>query len=173
MGCFGDLLVKRFGKRPPPEWNKAVLALSDIQLERGMRRILALGSPVPPSLPEFLKLCRVIGFNADLGDRMLSPQLSLDEDAAKFDAWDREANRKLFSYIAHAFQLDPCRWGPPKSAIQAECTKIIVRWKNAWAQDQRESPDYTDMTRSIQFHDCMVRGEAQITAYLKTQETPQ
>jgi hypothetical protein len=86
LGCFGDALLRKFGAQPPQEWVGAIGALNQRQIERGMRRLLFGWKGGPPSLPDFMRLCRTIGGDEfDDGESKL-PALT-HEDSFRGDEW--------------------------------------------------------------------------------------
>jgi hypothetical protein len=161
LGCFGDALLRKFGAQPPQEWVGAIGALKQRQIERGMRRLLFGWKGGPPSLPDFMRLCRTIGGDEfDDGESKL-PALTR-EDSFRGDEWDMAANRYLMGHIAKIMKKDPKRLGRPASVklTQAplkdlqdlgidlhyldangefvENVKRLVTAKNAWAADMRD-----------------------------------
>lgn len=69
----------------------------------------------------------------------------------RVDRWDIAGNTHFLGYITRKFSLDSHAWGPPNSWIQAECTRIAVRHKNAWAQDMREGKGASDQGECIEY----------------------
>lgn len=135
LGCFGESLIRKFGDEPPQEWIAGIASLDEIKLARGMRRLVFSGKPHPPSLPEFLRLCRMVQ-DDEQGE---SPsQYALPNPAGNFDMWDLAANNHLLGYITRRLSKEPRAWGAPNSGEQAAATKLIVRYKHAWAADMRE-----------------------------------
>jgi hypothetical protein len=161
LGCFGDALLRKFGASPPQEWTGAIAHLQDPQIERGMRRLLFGWKGGPPSLPDFMRLCRTIGTDEfDEADSGL-PKLAHDDSFAG-DAWDMVANRYLMGHIATLMKKNPKCFGRPASVklMQAplkdlqdlgidphyldasgelvENVKRLIAAKNAWAVDMRD-----------------------------------
>lgn len=161
LGCFGDALLRKFGKTPPAEWVGGINMLNDAQLERGLRRLVFGGKGHPPSLPEFVRVCRAIGNDEFEEGRDELPKLT-HEDSFKGDAWDMVGNRYLMGHIAKLMKNDPKCLGRTASAklIQAplkdlqelgvdlhyldasgefvENIKLLVTAKNSWAADMRD-----------------------------------
>lgn len=103
--------------------------LNDYQLQQGMRRMLYSGKPHPPTLPEFIKLCRTVGHDDAIPDAQ--PVLTGPaNDGWTGDAWDEAANIHLLGYITRAVK--------DKKAFSPEQTHVLVRYKNAWAAEMRE-----------------------------------
>lgn len=152
VGLFGGESVKRkFGDDPPDEWVGVLAQLSDYQLERGMRRLLRSGKSTPPSLPEFSKLCRSIG-----NDELDEPQLAAlaPPDTWQGDDWAAAANRHLLGYVL--------RQAGERVYYDARSTAVIVKWKNTWAKDMRESEPVPAVEHQKQHWQwCMERAEAE------------
>lgn len=170
MGFFGDSLLRKFDAEPPDEWVAAINALSDFQLERGLKRLLFSWKGAPPNLPDFMRLCRAIGDEFDDGPK---PKALAAPDTWKGDHWDITANIKFWKYITHRLTESYRPWGAAWTEEHAACTRIAVAYKNAWAQDMREYAD--EETGEVgkppqeygdrMFADCMRRAEADIAAY--------
>lgn len=135
-GCFGETLSRKFGDEPPPEWRSAITELNDYQLAQGMRRLKYSGKVHPPSLPEFMKLCRTIGHSDDMSDRVQPstfPQIAHDDE---FDGWALKANQRLLSFVL--------RCATKRRYFDVRMTRILVACKNRWADVMRaagEGPD--------------------------------
>jgi hypothetical protein len=160
VGMFGgDAVRRKFGDAPPAEWVGVLAQISDYQLERGMRRLLASGKANIPSLPEFRKLCVMLAHD-DLDEA--APQgLALPApDTWTGDAWDMSATRHLLAHILRQMQLKRC-YDPRE-------TKILVSYKNAWARDMREEADSNREVPVERQRKCwdetMQRADAEITA---------
>ncbi len=169
-------MLRKFGEEPPDEWIEAISSLSDFQIRRGFKRFQYdwKGSGAP-NLPDFVRYCRAIGDDApDDGQprRIAVPVL----EGPKLDGWDISANMRFFKYITHRLTEQPRAWGAPKSTQQAEATRLAVAYKNAWAQDMRESDEMDTVTGEIirvpeekqemEFAECMRRAEADIATYI-------
>ena len=61
LGFFGDALLRKFDAEPPEEWIEAVGMLNDAQISTGMKRMMLSWKGGPPNLPDFVRLCRVVG----------------------------------------------------------------------------------------------------------------
>lgn len=178
LGCFGDSLLRKFGEEPPEEWCAVIRDLSDFQLARGMRRLVASGRTAAPSLPEFRSFCTRMGHDEDAAER--PPALGAPDTFAG-DAWDIRANRLLLAHITKRLSVAPRCYGPikpfnfrlqsdgryenPASPEQAAATAVLVAYKCAWARDMREwegSP--TGEEQRLAWEDCMSRAETEIVA---------
>lgn len=178
MGYYGDSLIRRFDEEPPQEWIDAIASLNDFQVQRGMRRLLAAKGGVP-SLPEFMRQCRGIGDEFDQADPKPAPPLAKAPETA-YDGWDVSGNVRLLKHVTQVSCGGHRPWGPPWTEQHAECTRIAVRYKHAWAQDMRESftldqatGELIPPTREIQdanWLECMRRAEADIAAYRASEQ---
>lgn len=133
-GLFGaDAVERKFGGTPPVEWIEMVGRMNDFELQRGMRRLVASGKAHVPTLPEFVKLCRSVGDDAEFGGpKANTPLLAGPPDVT--DVWGAAANTHLLAYVlGHAKDFRP-----PHGVAR---TLILVRWKNEWARLMRESDD--------------------------------
>jgi len=150
VGMFGgDAVERKYGKTIPPEWIAMLSRLKQFEIDRGIRRLAYSGKQHVPALPEFVKLCRSIGDDSiDEGRPKLAALPSPD---SSFDRWAIEANTHFLGYVTRRLADDPRAWGPPKSAEQAECTRIAVQYKNAWAQDMREGKGTTTEGEFIEY----------------------
>lgn len=173
-GMFGaDAVTRKFGQTPPPEWQAMLSRLKDFEVDRGIRRLAYSGKSHVPSLPEFTKLCRMVA-DDDVDEGPRPPSLPAPE--GKFDGWDVRGNDRFLKYIGHHLVENFRPWGEAWTGEHAECTKIAVRYKNAWTQDMRErygiNIDDTiaplDEYQLNTFAECMRRAEVDITAYRRT-----
>lgn len=176
LGLFGDALLRKFGAEPPQEWETGVGYLTDAQIERGFRRFVFGWKGGPPSLPDFVRMCRAIGDDSmEEGPRSNLIALPPADDG-KFDGWAITSNNRFFRYVAHRLTEHPRAWGAPGSGQQADASRIAVAYKNAWAQDMREgdavdtgSGEVMRLSREVQdsaWVDAMKRAEADIGMFL-------
>jgi len=149
-GMFGaDAVERKYGKSIPPEWTSMLSRLKQFEIDRGIRRLLYSGKQYVPALPEFVKLCRAIGDdNIDEGRPKLP---ALVAPSASIDRWAVEANTHFLGYITRRLAEDPRAWGMAGSTEQAECTRIAMRYKNAWAEDMREGKGVTPEGEFIEY----------------------
>jgi hypothetical protein len=176
LGFFGEGLLRKFSETPPDEWVEAIAELNDFQLRRGFRRLTFGWKGGVPNLPDFVRFCRAIGDDApDEGpvERVPVPAL----EGPNLDGWDIAGNVRLWKYVTRRLTEVPRAWGAPKSTQLEESTRIIVAYKNAWAQDMRElsgveastgeivQPPEDELTRH--FDDCMKRAETDIAVLLR------
>ena len=146
LGCFGDSLIRKFDETPPPEWVAGIGSLNDYQLAKGMRRLVLSGKAHPPTLPEFLKLCRTIG-QTDDDAPALPPHPALE--GPQLGPWEMLGNRRLLKYITTVVSKDPRRYGRPASAEGMKVSKgpnadaspefvrnvqILVALNNRWVE---------------------------------------
>jgi hypothetical protein len=178
LGIFGDGIVRKFGEEPPAEWVEAIGDLNDFQIRRGIKRLIYSWKAGIPNLPDFVRFCRVIGDDApDEGPSAHIPVPKIE--GPKFDGWDISGNMRFWKYISHRLTESHRPWGAPWSQEHAECTRIAVRYKNAWAQDMREATTMDTATGEIvqppefeqarQFSECMRRAESDIVVYRRGQ----
>ncbi len=170
-GLFGaDALKRKFGPSPPAEWADQLSYLTDAQVRRGFEVTMNAGSAHVPTLPEFVAYCR----NAREFESGDAPQL----EGPRTDRWGVEANNHLLAQVrAHAKYYSPdstyeydqkagkhlAKSGP----IGRARTEIVVRWKNAWADDMRADDKGAGISIAKQkaaWQDCMDRADAEIAA---------
>jgi len=122
--------------------------LNDYQLAQGMRRMLYSGKGHPPTLPEFMKLCRTIGHLDDVPDRPLLPALPA-LDGTVMGPWEMLGNRRLLKYVTTHVSANPKRYGRPASPEGMKLSKesnadaspefvrnvqTLVAMKNRWVE---------------------------------------
>lgn len=85
---FGPRFLRDFGNEAPPIWVSAIQSLKDHEIEKGFRRLALHGSASPPTLPQFMKFCKMTG--DDEGTlrpaATFQPQKSLAAPSNKFFA---------------------------------------------------------------------------------------
>jgi hypothetical protein len=125
LGCFGDALLRKFGAEPPNEWSAVLGAVTAAQLERGMRRLVFGWKGGPPTLPDFMRLCRTVG-NDEFDDGQPPPLQLTGPDTFAGDVWDIAANRYLLGHIAKRMSANPKMYGKPASyeAMQASVADL-------------------------------------------------
>lgn len=186
LGCFGDALLRKFGKEPPEEWIAGLGMLTASQHERGLRRIVFGWKGGPPSLPDFMRLCRSIG-NDEFDDGKPALPMLAGPETWTGDAWDAAASRYLMGYIATRMRTDPKCWGRPASYAVMGAPKVdldklgldehnldaapafvervhcLVAMKNAWAADMRDiavNGEVPVATQQAVWRDYMAKAEA-------------
>lgn len=173
-GMFGaERLKKAFGAVPPREWIDQCGRLTDGELQRGIRRLIASGSEHIPALPKFRRLCQEVASDDDAPQPTPFPQLP--SNLAMQDGWDIRSNLKLCRHLGTRLRKDPRVYGPivhghgnSGSAEQQTCTAILVRWKKRWAEAMREAAvdgevDGTDQREMWEAH--MHQAESEIGAH--------
>lgn len=130
LGCFGEGLLRKFGATPPDEWRGAIASLDDYKLQRGMRRMLYSGKTAPPTLPEFLKLCRTIGHDDDIPDEPATIA-QITHDGWRGDKWDAAANQHLLKHVI----TRTCERRAPY--LVSDIDMLLVA-KKLWSQDMRD-----------------------------------
>lgn len=157
-GLFGaDALERKFGRSIPREWSGIVDRMPRGELERGMRRLVHSGKGHVPTLPEFVKLCRAVGDDAEFGGQKTYHALPAPVDVT--DAWGAAANRHLLAYVLvnhRLFRDGAHEWRTP----------ILVRWKNEWARLMREADDADrePQAQKTLWQACMAQAEAEMAA---------
>ncbi len=191
-GLFGgDAIERKFGAKPPVEWEVMVGRLKPFELERGMRRLVYSGKSYVPSLPEFVKLCRTVGGTDDVDDGPKPPALPAPEQFTG-DDWDAIASQHLLAYTMRVLREQPRKYGRsasylvmrsmgpkdikanPNADASPEWIRardILVAFKSAWARDMREgnlNPETGEIVapsleeQKAAWEDCMQRAEAEI-----------
>jgi hypothetical protein len=184
VGMFGgDVVRRRYGDTAPAEWEAMIGNLKDYELERGMRRLVYSGKTAPPSLPEFLRLCRTVG-DADGVDDVTRQARPGVPDHWSGDGVDAAANRHLLAYLVRAMAQDPRRYGRPASELamrleqrerssNADASQefvdnvhVLVRAKALWAEEMRAMPaaDRTALCQRELWTQFMAAAEHQISA---------
>lgn len=176
LGLFGDTLIRKFDAEPPEEWVSAIGMLNDGQIERGLRRMVFGWKGGVPNLPDFVRLCRAIGDDAPDDGQQKLVALPAPGTDQKFDGWDISANNRFWKYVTKRLTDSPHAWGTSGSTRQADATRVAVGYKNAWAQDMRESDKLDTLTgevvrlsedqQSSTWNECMRRAEADIAVFL-------
>jgi hypothetical protein len=148
LGCFGASLISKFGEEPPQEWASGISMLNDYQLAQGMRRMVYSGKAHPPTLPEFMKLCRTVGYADDVPDRPALPANPALEGPV-MGPWEMLGNRRLLKYITTHVSVNPERYGRPASPEGMKFSKessadaspefvrnvqTLVAMKNRWVE---------------------------------------
>lgn len=157
-GCFGESLIRKFGEEPPDEWIGAISRLNEYQLQQGMRRVVFSGKGGAPSLPEFMKLCRTVGHADDIPDEPPSTTLRLEHDDS-LDNWAVAGNQHLLAHVLRSLAKKRC--------FNEHETRILVRFKNLWADQMRLSADESGVTPEEQrevWRECLQRAEAEFAA---------
>lgn len=150
-GLFGaDALERKFGREIPTEWRGIVERMPIPELERGMRRLVYSGKAHVPTLPEFVKLCKAVGDDAEYGGPKGTAALPPPAKTVT-DAWGAQANLHLLTYVQkhHTEFRGGSYWVEDQHKnknlelrpwLEAR-TAILVRWKNEWARLMREADD--------------------------------
>src|SRR6185437_102688 len=136
LGCFGDPLLKKFGAEPPEEWVLALGSLDSRQIARGMRRIVFGWKGPPPSLPDFMRLCRSVG--EDDFDEGPRPLERLNRDDGHEDPWLMTANRHLLAHLLRVVGENPKCYGHPDEPGFVDNVQALVTAKNLWVADMRD-----------------------------------
>lgn len=149
-GMFGGDAVKRkFGTKPPTEWESALTYLTDNQLRHGLETIVKSGAEHIPTLPQFLHACRNSREWEDDGATRITATLT--------DKWGVAANNHL---LAHVWKC-----AARKQFFDADQTRILVQFKNSWAEDMRADDKGEGISveqQRVAWEDCMERADQQI-----------
>lgn len=157
---FGaDTLDRRYGLTPPDSWRDTFDRMPHVELQRGLRRLSFSGARHLPTLPEFVKLCRVVGDDQEFGGAKQTQ--SLTHERRVTDEWGAVANAHLMAEV----YKNPRRFRPPHGVA---ITEILVRWKNEWARLMREATaeDREPSAQKSLWRACMNQAEAEIAEML-------
>jgi hypothetical protein len=138
-------------------------ALNDYQLRQGMRRLAFSGKSSPPSLPEFVKLCRAIGHLDEIPDER--PAQTLPALEQEWDRWLLAGNRRLMRYITTKIPHDQQRYGRRDEPQFATRINTLVAMKNRWVEVMQQSagPDGVPPDEQNQcWSECMRTAETTI-----------
>lgn len=162
-GLYGaDAVRRKFGDEAPPEWREAISQVSDFDLQRGMRRLMHGGKPYVPSLPEFIRACKVVGQDTEAGEGKPTYMLPAPEPAIT-DAWGAAANGHLLAWVLSNHRLFRSSSGNDLPHV----TAIAVHWKNRWAETMRlASEDERHDGGKDLWRNCMAQAEIEIAAAL-------
>jgi hypothetical protein len=153
-GMFGgDVIERKYGVKAPEEWVIGIAALRPFEVDRGIKRLRFSGKAHPPTLPEFLRLCREVGGYHDY-DQPTPPARQLaDESNPEMDVWERVGNQRLWKIV-----LRECtRYNATRR------TAILVKWKKEWAKVMRGSDkdDWPDGGKDL-WNNCMTQAREEI-----------
>lgn len=141
--------------------------LNDYQLGQGMRRLVFSGKPHPPTLPEFMKLCRTVGHDDSIPDQPPVPSVPALTADDQYDEWAKAANLHLLGVVTRAVR-DRRKFDEPQ-------TRILVRYKNLWSDQMRLSATSEGVPVPEQqevWAECMKRAEAEISAAMPRHPPP-
>lgn len=130
LGCFGEGLLRKYGATPPQEWRGAIASLGEYQLQRGMRRLLYSGKGSPPTLPEFLKLCRTVGHDDNIPDEQ-SVTTFAQLSGPTLDAWDLAANQHFLKHVI-------TRTVERRAPYTVADLEPLLAAKRLWVRDMRD-----------------------------------
>lgn len=147
----GDAVKRKFGTKPPAEWESALTYLTDNQLRHGLESTVKSGAEHIPTLPQFLSACR----NA----REYESDGAIKLEGPITDKWGVAANNHL---LAHVWKC-----AARKRYFDGPQTMILVQFKNSWAEDMRADDRGDGLPIEQQqdaWHDCIKRAMAAIQA---------
>lgn len=164
-GMFGaDAVERKYGREIPQEWVAICTRLNEYQLQRGIRQLAYSGKQHVPSLPEFVKLCR--DGEHDVKPAQQHPALT-HQAGPQDDPWGWLANRRLLKHITTVVPKDPTCYGPRDTPSFELNVKVLVAFKNRWADLMRESATAEGVPIADQeasWNECIRMAEEQIKA---------
>lgn len=92
---FGPRFLRDYGNQAPPVWANAIRNLNDHEIAKGFRRLLMHGSASSPTLPQFVKACRMGG---DI-DGESRPAVTALPDNRFFDEFKLIANQEILKFL--------------------------------------------------------------------------
>jgi len=102
-----------------------------------VRRLILSGKAHPPSLPEFMRLCRTVGHTDDIPD--ISPANRLPAITHEWDRWVMAGNRRLLRYITTKIPASAQRYGHRDTREFAANVNTLVAMKNRWVELMQRS----------------------------------
>lgn len=90
---YGTRLTRDFGVLVPEPWASAIRTLNDRQIQRGMRKLIDIGSTSTPTLPAFVKACRMLDDEDERPGRANVPALP------GYDDYHLLGQRWLFAFL--------------------------------------------------------------------------
>lgn len=142
-------MKRKFGVKPPLEWESALAYLTDDQLRHGMESLVKSGGEHVPSLPAFLALCRQAREWSDDPPPAITGPI--------WDKWLLAANRHLIAYLMAAALA--------RRVFRDADYQVLLQFKNAWAEDMRADDKGAGLEIEAQqaaWRDCMARAEEQL-----------
>jgi hypothetical protein len=137
--------------------------LNDYQLRQGMRRLIHSGKPHPPTLPEFVRLCRAVGRLDDIPEPQIAyPALAHNNEP---NPWEVKGSQRLLAYITTKIPQSPRRYGHRDSPEFAKAIHALAAMKNRWVELMQESagPDGVLVNEQDQcWAECMRMAEESI-----------
>lgn len=99
-GTFGHKWISGYGESPNPAWSAALMTLTVDQVMRGLDACLTWTKEWPPTLPEFMALCRAPKIATE--QKIMPPSLPMPGEL-----WDQraEAAREAIAGIREASRL--------------------------------------------------------------------
>jgi hypothetical protein len=120
---FGvDSLKRKYGLKPPDEWEASLSHLTDAQIRNGVDKLLKSGTEHMPSLPQFVAMCHQA---REFEDRSDLPRLA----GPKLDKWATAANLHLLDFVRTR--------AASRQHFDASATRILLEHRSAWAEDMR------------------------------------
>lgn len=98
---YGTRLTRDFGVLVPEPWASAIKTLNDRQIQRGLRKLIDVGSTSTPTLPAFVKACRMLDDEDERPGRANVPAL------AGYDDYHQLGQRWLFGFLLERGSVEP------------------------------------------------------------------
>jgi hypothetical protein len=96
-----------------------------------MRRLLYSGKGSPPTLPEFLKLCRTVGHDDSVPDEPQPVGNFVALSGPTLDVWELAANQHFFKHIV-------TRTVERRAPYTVADLDPLLEAKRLWVQDMRD-----------------------------------
>lgn len=110
---YGSRLTRDFGDSCPETWRRAIEQLKDYEVQRGLARLLRTGAPTP-TLPAFVKACRIIGED----DGPSAPRGLPELPQGNYDMYHAFGQRAMLA------------WLMTNGAATAESLAVMIACKN-------------------------------------------
>jgi hypothetical protein len=136
---YGARLTRDFGESVPEVWRQAISGLNRHQIDRGLRRLTAGGSGSVPTLPQFMKACRMIGEDDGPSNPGMAqlPQRILPQG---FNHIDAHGQKCMFAYLWD-------RGAASETSLHvmiAEKNKIVEQYRLIAAEDEVTGKEIKD-----------------------------
>lgn len=143
---YGSRLTRDFGESVPEPWTSAIRTLNDRQIQRGLRKLTDAGSASSPTLPVFVKACRMLDDEDGSHGRANVPALP------GYDDYHQLGQRWLFAFLLKHGGIEP-----------ATLPKVVAA-KNRIVAEFRASGDIEDKGRVKEWLDVAVTEFERVAA---------
>lgn len=92
---YGGRLTRDLGESVPETWRRTISSLKDFEIQRGLARLLKGGQASAPSLPQFVKACKMIGED----DGPSAPTNANTLPPPDYDVYHSHGQRCLMKYL--------------------------------------------------------------------------